>query len=267
VTVLCAIGFDYWLKNAKEISLSKLKPVLLMPLAFLFIWIFVFLEKSPNFDIAERNAILPTVICIITLIVLFASTLKIFSKFRKVFAILLILVASVVYSYFFNKSSPFAPAKFAFPNHRVFNFLSTKAEENRFYGFGSAHVDNNFATYYKVYATEGYDSLYIRSYGELLASSKDGRLEKNVLRSDAVIPSEDSFSRNRLLDILGVKYILDKDDAPKSNWEFDPLKFPVDRYELVWQSFKWKAFQRKTVLPRTFLIGDYEVLSNDKLII
>jgi hypothetical protein len=267
VTFLAAIGFNYWLENYGKLTLRKLIPVYLMGVIFVFIWIFVRMQNGTNFDIAERNTLLPTLMCLKTIVILTFCCFFPIKRLKYVLATVFILISSVVYSYFFNKNSPFAPAKFAFPQHRVFTFLQEQAGVDRFYGFGTAYVDKNFATYFGVYAPEGYDSLYIKRYGELLASTKDGKLPKDVLRSDAEFGSEDNVYRNRLFDLLGIKYILDKNDTPKSNWEPDNLSFPEDKYKLVWQSYKWKAYERKTVYPRAFVVSSYEVIKDKQKII
>lgn len=267
VAVLAVVGFNFWLENYGKLTLKKLAPALLVPVAFTLIWLFVRLQTDANFAIAERNIFLPALISLVTTGVLVFSALYPMKKLKYPLALFLIIVATVGYSYLFNKSSPFSPAKFAFPKHRVFAFLKEKAEINRFYGFGSAFVDKNFATYYGVYAPEGYDSLYIKRYGELLASTKDGKLPRDVPRSDADFGPSDNNYRNRLFDLLGIKYILDKNDTPKTNWEPDFLSFPETKYQLVWQNLKWKAYERKTAYPRVFVASSYEVITGREKII
>lgn len=260
MAVLAAYGFDYWQKGKRERPRELLALAFLGIIYFLF-WLFVFFGHKPEALITRSNLILPT----LTFFLAVAA-----SRFRRhmaVLGVILILLAIGEYSYLFNKYQPFAPAKFVFPSHPVFRFLQDKAGIDRFFGFGTAYVDNNFATYYRVFASEGWDSLYIKRYGQLLASAKDGRLAQEILRSDALFPLEDNVYRNRLFDLLGIKYILDKNDNPKSNWEPEPDKFPQDHYQLIWQSYKWKAYERLSVLPRVFLVDNFELIKSDQEII
>ena len=96
-----------------------------------------------------------------------------------------------------------------------------------------------------------------------MESSKKGRLVTKIPRSDAffenTLPPKESFPKKRLLDILGVKYVLDKDDNPKRMWEPQPWRFPPKRFSLIWQKGKFKVYENKEALPRAFLVNDYLV--------
>ncbi|KKU92446.1 MAG: hypothetical protein UY21_C0001G0069 [Microgenomates group bacterium GW2011_GWA1_48_10] len=256
--VVAALGIDQFLANTRKRAI--------ITIFFLFLGFYLLLYFStkliPNHaTIAQKNLVLPLLVLLSTGVTAFLS------RFRRQAAVVLILIATLEYAYFFNKFAPFARREFVFPGHPVFNFLTTRAEVDRFYGFGTAYVDNNFASYYRVFSAEGYDSLYIKRYGELLASTKNGQLPPDVPRSDALFTSQDNVFRNRLFDLLGVKYILDKNDNPQSNWEPENDKFPEERYKLVWQKLKWKAYERKTALPRVFLADSFLVTNSDQLIL
>jgi len=237
--ILAAFGFDRVLQGKKIFD----KKILL----FLFILPLVYFNK---------HLALPVVTFLATIFIIYLG------KYR----VILLVLAVFEYVYFFNKYQPFSPQKFVFPDHPVTKFLQSVSPD-RFYGVDTAYIDNNFATYYKFSSTEGYDSLYIKRYGELLASSLDGQFHDQVPRSDAVFTSQNSSYRDRLFDLLGTRFILDKNDQPKSNWEPETWKFSEDKYVLFWQSYKWKAYLQKTFLPRAFVADSYEVISQpDKII-
>ncbi len=254
--VLAAYGFHCWWTEQKT-DRNIIFPIAAVGLAYLLLWVVVLGHHTWEFRIARNNLLLPSATFVITALAFLA--VKIRRKIIWLSAGVLTTLAVLEYAYFFNKYQPFAPEKFVFPHHPVTNFLQQKAGLDRFYGFGTAYIDNNFTTYFAVYSPEGWDSLYIKRYGELLASAADGKFPRSVLRSDAVFPSQDNAYRNRLFDLLGVKYILDKNDFPQSNWEPETAKFSPQKYALFWQNFKWKAYERKTVLPRAFLADNYLV--------
>lgn len=216
--------------------------------------------------IARKNLILPIITAIIALLSVTILAYK--NSSRKFIALALVLIFSGAvfeYTYFFNKYQPFSPLEFTFPAHPVFNFLRDTAGVNRFYGFGSAHIDTNFATEYQVFAPEGYDSLYIKRYGELLDSSDTASLPADLLRSDAMVGKNDNVARNRLFDLLGVKYIIDKDDSVRQKpWQLDVLKYPTDRYQRVWRDYVFFAYQRLSAQPRAQLFFNFEVLSDNR---
>ena len=169
--------------------------------------------------------------------------------------------------YFSNKFLPTAPKKFIFPDHLLFDWLKDNAGIDRFYGGGTAHIDFNFPTRYKVYGVEGYDTLRFQRYAELLTSSFNGYVPSSYLRSDAVVPNEENGYRKRLFELLGVKYLLDKEDNPKtgSDWHYE--RFPNDDVQGFWQDDKFQVYKREQVLPRAFLTTRYIVAKSDSEII
>ena len=174
-----------------------------------------------------------------------------------------VLVGAVYYS---NKFLPVAPKKFVFPDHLLFNWLKTNAGIDRFYGGGTAHIDYNFPTHYQIYGAEGYDTLRLERYAQLLASAKTGSVPKSYLRSDGVFPSEENGYRKRLFDLLGVKYLLDKEDNPKTGRDWHYERFAGDRVEGFWQAGKFQVYIRPTALPRVFLTTKYQTATDTEII-
>lgn len=204
---------------------------------------------SSDLLISLRNSILPAFLVLSTA----GSLLLPLGRFKKFVPIFLIFLAIVEYSYFFNKYQPFSPAKFVFPQHPVFSFLQGAAGPARYFGDDSAYIDNNFATYYRVYAPEGYDPLYIRRYGELLANSRE------IARSDAWVGKSDSPGREKLFDLLGIKYLVDITGSPTLDTGQNFAKFPKDKFAFAGQINQWKFYQRRTVFPRAFLADEYVI--------
>ena len=176
----------------------------------------------------------------------------------------IILIGGVYYT---NKFLPVAPKKFIFPNHLLFSWLKDNAGIWRFYGGGTAHIDFNFPTHYKILGIEGYDTLRLRRYAELLAASFTGVVPQSYLRSDGVVPNEENGKRKRLFELLGVRYLLDKEDNPKtgSDWHYE--RFAGDNVHGIWQAGKFQVYERSPVLPRYFLTTKYIVAENDAEII
>ena len=57
---------------------------------------------------------------------------------------------------------------------------------NRFWSFGNGSIETNFTTYYNLFSLEGYDSFYIKRYGELLfAAQNRGKFSTQIPRADA----------------------------------------------------------------------------------
>lgn len=254
--VLAAFGFDIF-QDAKT-KKHLIPPLIIGLLFYASIWIFVLKSPFTELLISRNNLIFPTGILILTMILVLLS--RFFPRFLSLFLIALLFLALVEYARFFNKIEPFSPKEFAFPNHPVISFLQKNGGIERFNGIDTAYFESNFATYYHIFDPQGYDPLHIGRYGELIASSEKGEIPQNISRSDATIYLSENRFRNRLLDILGVKYLLVKNDLYKSEWEPDISRYPKEQYQLIWQKNKWKIYIRKSAAARFFLAKSYEVI-------
>lgn len=255
--ILSAHGFDIWLKE----KFPK-KILLIIGLIYVALWLAVLIIKTPEALVSRNNLILPTVVFFTASFLVLLPKKLIYVSVAGIF-----LVSIFEYGYYFNKHHPFALQKFVFPSHPVLTWLQKNAGVDRFYGFGTAYLDNNFSVQYRIFSAEGYDPLYIKRYGQLVASANENKFIATPPRSDAQFTNEDSFHRSRLFDILGIKYILDKNDLYKEDWEPENYKFPPQKYKLVWQSGKFKIYERLTALPRVFLASGYEVNNSEEQII
>lgn len=282
--ILAGIGLADFLKNFSKAKYLKTFFIFLIPIAIFYaaLWLFAifgqfFLEPKDiwqiNLAVTRRNLILPSAMFLsIPAGTIFVQLLR--SKWRispNIANILLVLgfftVTLVGGLYFSNKFIPMAPKKFIFPDHLIFDWLQENAGLSRFYGQQTAYVDRNFPTHYEVFGIEGYDTLRLKRYAELLASSFTGNIPKSYLRSDGAVPNEENGSRRRLFELLGVKYLLDKEDTPKTgaDWHFE--RFIGDQVTPIWQRERFQLYERGPVLPRVFLTTKYLVVSNDQEII
>lgn len=258
---LGAIGINFWEKEKIKI---KLPWVFAGFYIFLFIITFILMKNGfltpQNFSITLRNLFLPTLLAVFTIVIFKFLERNLFSKF-----ILTVIVVADLF-YFFNKITPFSPTDFVYPKTPVVSFLQKNAGINRFWGYGSAYINPNFQTYDKTFTTEGNDPLHIQSYGSLLASSANGKIPEILPRPDANIApgygSSDlanNFYRQRILNLLGVKYVLNQSNSDN----FDSA-FPPEKYSLVWQKSPWQVYQNKEVLPRFFMANDYKIYKRNE---
>ena len=109
------------------------------------------------------------------------------------------LIALTVFElfYYFQKITPFAPAKYMYPSTPVVEFLMKNGGINRAWGYGTAYIDSNFQTFDGTFSPDGNDPLHLKNYTELLAASKNGRLPDLLPRPDANIAG--GFGNNRSL--------------------------------------------------------------------
>lgn len=255
LAVLSGFAIDGWIKK----EYKSLHWILgFFSLVFLVIWTYIILLHP---TISTKNFIYSTAVFILFIVLFFVA--KLFKR-KTVVAALFLIVTIFDLFYFFQKFNPFVPRQLVFPDASIFNFLKEKAEIDRFWGYGSAAIEANFATQYSLFSPDGYDPLYPRRYGELIQSSLNGKIHTeftNQTRSDAKIAGgfgEEDLPSNqyrlKILDLLGVKYILDRVENGSSE-----KTFPGDRFRLIYEKDGWRMFENLKSAPRAFLTSDYEV--------
>ena len=264
--ILAAIGINHFLEKnqAKKFALIYLS-LIFLTIALTFFSSGILPSLSENLKISFRNLAVPSIL--IALIVL-AVFLK---KINKNFTLgLLILIVIFDLFYFFHKITPFSPVDLVYPDTPIISYLKQTAGINRYWGYGLAYIPANFQSVDKTYSPEGNDPLHISRYTELLSSSNNGKLPNILPRPDANIaggygPDELKSNpyRKKILDLLGVKYILHKQELVES-WNQDDLAtFPQNQFKMIYKVYPWQVYENKDVLPRFFLTPKY-VIAKDK---
>lgn len=265
--ILAAIGIDYWQKNKNKKSLIPIVFIATYLLIFLSTFLFpAFYGANPeNIKITQRNLLLPMFFAGTSTAIFYVGF-----KFKKIAILLITLTLVLDLFYFFNKITPFSPIFFTYPKTPIAEFIKESAGINRFWGYGSAYIMPNFQSVNGTYSPEGNDPLHIKAYGELLISSKTGSLPQVLPRPDANIAPgygnndlKNNFYRQRILNLLGIKYILHKNEAVKSV-DPDVAVFSPDIYSLVWNKSPWQIYENKQSLPRYFMVNKYVVVKDKK---
>lgn len=210
----------------------------------------------------KRAYFLSSIIAICGVITIFAS------RKYSVFTLVIIVLAAGELFYGFTKFNPFVPSAYIFPPNDIFTYLQQNAGINRYWGYGTAHIEANFATQYRVYAPDGTDPLNLRWYNSFIQSSKNGILARTFTRStrsDAyVYPGYGATDlplnryRLRVLDTLGVRYILDRAENPK-----DTTTYARERFTPVWRANNWTIYENLRAAPRYFLTSNVAFYADD----
>lgn len=260
-SILAAIGFDNWQKDKDR--KKYLKPFFVLCGIFVGLWLFIFMPygiASGNLLIAKRNLILPSTLLIAGGFLIF---IKNYLSSKIIIAGLFFLTIFDLF-YFFQKITPFAPAELTYLNTPVINKLKSIQGIDRSWGYGTGFIAPNFQTYEKIFSPEGYDALFIKRYAEFISVSKNGKISEDISRADVNIMNgfggEDlktNFYRQRIIDLLGVKYILHKKDQA----------FSKNLYELIWEDNAFQIYKNPHAIPRVFLTDHYFVEENKEKII
>lgn len=266
LSVLSAKGLDMYLN--KKIS----KKMMFYTVAAVFITLLLGLLETRFVPATARHTALKALflgffIAGATSILFFAGIKKSLTNYA-VLGLFLLLIAEQYYA--FQKFNPFSPRDFIFPQTPIIQFLKEHAGINRFWGYGTAKIDSNIATEYKLFSSDGFDALNLKWYNEFVRSSKDGHIPGSFnqdTRSVAEIAPgygetdlQENKYRLRILDMLGTKYILNRTENPRNN-----KTFPTDRFKLVWEdSAGWQVFENTKSAPRFFLTNTIELFESNQ---
>lgn len=269
LSILAGYGFDSInkVKNKFILQYSILSGILLGAL-----WIFsVIIPKLPEFQLVTRNflTIQRSLIIASALVTCTLLGIIVTRKF-KIFKYIFIVFIACECLISFTKFNPFVPSSYVFPDNQLITWLKNNAYINRYWGYGTAHIDANFATQTKTYSTDGTDPLNIRWYNALLQTSDNGHLPvtfTNRTRSDAQIKpgfgEEDlpnNHNRLRILDVTATKFIIDRNENPKTE-----NTFPQDKFTTVASHPDgWSILQNKSAAERVFFADSMVLYSDDK---
>lgn len=263
--VLAGFGFDAFVEDVKKGSYRMI--------AILFASFFVIfailgtvafsqlLIPQDKAQVALSNLKLPAVILFVFFV---ASLITSFFKGARAVIVISVIVLSLT-SFdmvrFANKWMPFQSASLVYPAVPVSKFLNKIPSENRVFGnFGA----ESYITH-RISGVDGYDPLFISRYGELLNSAQDG-LFHTPDRLGVSLPKRGEMTP-KLVNLLGVKYFVNKIADGRQSWAFPIWQYPIDQFKIVFQDEAYQVFENQKVLPRVFLVSDYKIQTNKRKIL
>ncbi len=272
-----AILSAFALENMKQMRKMSNSSVLKVLIAIIVTLVICLLEVYFVAEKGRNVALKSTFMSLAISIAAFSSIIAAFKikQLKGALVPLLFIVLIAEQYYFFQKFNPFSPRSFIFPQTDVVSFLQNNSGIDRFWGYGTAGIESNIATQYRLFSSNGFDALNLKWYNEFIRTSVDGTIPKTFThetRSVAEIAPgygetdlPDNHYRLRVLDMLGTKYIVDRVENPRND-----RTFPSDRFKLVWEDQSgWKVFENMKRAQRYFLsnnvikyksINDFETL-------
>lgn len=255
-SILAAIGFNSFI-NKYSFKKAFFLGIVLMGIitslwGAVYLGAFTVLSTVEASAIAKRNLLLPTGI-----IGLLIGGLVLFHFLKRTRGIIIAgLIALTIFElfYFFRKITPFAPVDTLYPQTPVMEKVREIQGNDRVWGYGSGHISTNLQTVEGIYGVEGYDALHLKRYGELLVTSEKNqkdppRSEAELLNGYGTSDVKDNKNRQRLMDILGIKYVLHKSTNGATS---DTLTFPEGDYSLVWSDSVWQIYENLKSVPRVY---------------
>lgn len=243
LAVLSALGFDYFLKQKKGLIFI----LSFLSIIFLLLWM-VILFGGKAFHIqaeflltAKRNLLYSSslygVICISVVVSL------IFKKIKIQYIIFVFLLISLVdLIRFGQKFTPFTNPAYLYPSTRAITFVKKNINNYRYMSTDSRIFPPNFGITYKLQSIDGYDPLYLKRYGELIASGERGRSDiSSPFGFNRIITPHNPSAK--FINLLGVKFI------------FSFSEIQNDQFKKVFEEGQTKVYLNKAVFPRAFFVN------------
>jgi hypothetical protein len=244
LSYLGAYGIDLWIKN------KHAKTSLFLITAMMVIILIGFFTKNLNLI---QSMVIFSSIQYGTLIGIVLLSKRFHKKILLVF--ILFFTAGELF-YFFQKFNPFVPQELIYPQTPIAEYLKTH-NPARFYGYGVANIQANFATQLSLYDPNGYDPLYPKDYGAYIYSSHTGVFPTSFDRSissDATIaqgfgnkPFDEHRYRKEMIDLLDVRFIINTKDNGTTE-----ETFPHESYPLIYQDDSFMVHENVTAYPKAF---------------
>lgn len=260
--ILTAFGLDFLRRDLGHKSFKKISIwILIITSIFIMLWLIVAIKRSDSvfYSIAVRNLILPSGIFFgFVAGLIFAAISK---KLIPFFLFVLALLTVFDVLRFAKKWQPFGSKELAFIQTPIIQKLSSL--DNSYRTLGPFEAEGS--VYYKIPSTDGYDPLYIGRYGEFIKSLSDGKI-KPPDRLGTKLPADAKYFP-KILDFIGVKYVLQKKSDVGKSWAFPFKKYPKDKFKLIYEDKQFLIYENSYVYPRAFLVGEYKIVSNNQEII
>ena len=269
LAVLSGFGFEYLLEDIEK---KRLKKVFFwisgFIVAFGVLWFIVLFKLILPIDkivIAKQNLILPTAIFFLFIFsVLILCLEKRFKNNKNIkYGVYIFIIVLVTFDLlrFSTKWQTFDPKNLVFaevPSVKEFQKLSGY---ERVFGNYGAEV----SVYYNLPSIEGYDAVYIKKYGEFIASLSNGKLEESA-RSVVSFPKNGLYSL-KAVNLLGVKYIVHKISDGQNVWAFPFWQYPKDTFTLFYQDDKYQVYKNNNAYPRVFLVNKYKMENDPQMVL
>lgn len=264
-SILSALGLDQLIRALKAKKYKKIVMTLTLFLIFLLItWLTALLKiliPAENVSIALSNLKLPSMIfgllCVAIVILIKVKNKNVTPLI--LFAIMAITVFDLLR--FSTKWQPFDPRSLIYPPVPFEKHLPQSAGLDRAFGsFGQ-----ELSLYLKISAPEGYDPLYPARYGEFIMAAQDGHFHSSD--RSVVNLSKNGIYTGKILDFLGIKYIIHKISDGHSVWAFPFWTYSPDSFRTSYEDDKYQILLNDKAFPRAFVADGFKVVTDKRKIL
>lgn len=252
LAVLAALGYDLVQKTKVKVAIPALVVLGVLVAAFLsgVIMNQSHIITAEQWKVTQRNLVLPLLFTAVACVFALGSFLDNKAQWVKSIRLTAFLLFSLVDLVLFaNKFTPFAPREYYYPQTKLITFLQKNLGNHRIMSTDRSILHPNIPTFYHIQSVDGYDPLYLLTYGEFIAAME--RRDPNITPP---------FGFNRILtpnsffekfgSLLGVKYLLSQQD------------FQEPYLKKVYTEGTIHVYENKNVLPRAFFVSSIRITSS-----
>lgn len=228
---------------------------------FGIIWLllhFFHIIPGQNIMIAKRNMILPSATLCLVIGSVMVYNWK--SKMRTFLLSLLILLSCFSAYRFAQKWIPYEPEQYIYPATKLNDFLQTHVGYNRVFG----NLGGEFGVTNHLQLIEGYDAMYNARYGEFMNAVATGNPSEGG--RSVVLFDKYGIYKDRALQLLGVRYILQRLSDGKNIWAFPVWSYSPDSMKSIYRDEHYEVYEYTDAFPRTYLASVYKVAHDNKTI-
>jgi len=262
IAILSGFGFDsLW----ADIQKKNVKPFVLLTtlfaLFFFILWVIISRKLFLPIEkilIARQNTILPTIFFVLIIaIVVFALLAERMKKTKISFFILSFLAITSGFEMlrFSTKWQAFDPSSLVYPNISVINGFHKIEGYDRVLG----NFGGETAVYYHLPSVEGYDALYIKNYGQLLASMTTGKLQDSY--RSVVLFTKNTADSTALMKLLNITYIVHKKADDYAPWAYPYWENP-SQFQRIYEDGAYRILKNNNALPHAFIVHHVKVIQD-----
>jgi hypothetical protein len=247
LSILAAFGIDWYIRQKKKSYI--IFPMVSLGVILAELWLFVMLNPGDDMLVAQRNLYFPTILFVFTFLIVL---INIFIKNKKIFFVLLgvlLLISFVDLLRFGQKFTPFTKSEYLFPQTKTLSYLQNDKEQFRIMATDQRILPPNFAVMYRLQSVDGYDPLYLRRYGELIAASERGRPDIHPpFGFNRIITPENINSP--IINLLGVKYVMSFSELPEP------------QFTKVTEEGLTQVYKNNNAYPRAFFVTNVKYVKD-----
>ena len=253
LVILASYGIEqFFVRPLHSIRKQLIVPLLILIGVFGLLWGSVVMKfsfvESQYWSIAQKNLLFPTGIFMafgVFLVLAFSSRLIEKKTVRLSLLLFFCIITMSDLGRFMWKFVPFSNSAWLFPKTQIISYLQSQPGQYRFMSTDSRLFPPNFSTHYKLQTVDGYDPLYLSTYGEFVGAWIRQSPDLSAFNFNRIITPQNYESH--FADISNVKYVLSLKD------EQSP------KLSLIMREGDTRLYENTQVFPRAYLVENVEV--------